>query len=363
MKTRPLIQQFEPYSWEPSTSEIARRYGLRPSQVARLDLNTSPYTPKKWLAKIAKNLEKMQVNLYPDTSYRALREDLSKYTGMDVERFVITNGADEALDIVAKTFLDQGSAAVISAPTYSYFRVATELMGGRAIFVQRREDFSDDIEGIIAACRAEEARLVFLCSPNNPTGNTLDEKALRQVLEESDATVVVDEAYYEYCGKTFAKLTNSYSNLIIVRTFSKAFALAGARVGYIIAAEETVRELNKARPPNSLSIISLALASTALRDLRHLKQMVSATLAEKERLHRALQKHSTITAYPSEANFILIKLHKHNADEVHEKLMQHGLVVRNLAHLKGLENCLRISIGLPAQNNKLIRTLNKILAG
>ena len=325
-------------------------------------MNSSPYRPVKWLKEVGSKLHRMDVNLYPDTSYSSLRETLSEYTGFDVDRFVVTNGADEGLDIIAKTFLDAGDEAIISYPTYSYFRIVTEIMGGRAVFVDRVDGFRDNADGILERV-GERTRLIFLCSPNNPTGNTAEVEDVRRILEEAgeDVAVVVDEAYYEFCGKTFADLTNNYENLIIVRTFSKAFSLAGARVGYLIAAEETVDKLNKVRPPNSLSIISLALAEIALRDRRTLNNIVRRIVGERERLYRELSGIDGITPYPSEANFVLTRIERGDAGELHQKLMSMGLVLRDLTGVRRLENHLRITVNKPEQNDKLLTAIRKLL--
>ncbi|MCS7133737.1 MAG: histidinol-phosphate transaminase [Candidatus Caldarchaeum sp.] len=351
------LDGFIPYSWEISSREIAERYGLRVEDVVRMDLNTSPYVPKKWLNILAKKLPNISVNLYPDTSYLSFRQAVSEYTGRDVDEILVGNGGDECLMIAAQAFLEKGRKAVISHPTYSYFRVCSEIMGAQVEKVPRKPDYGDDVEAIIQA--ADKATgLIFLCSPNNPTGNLLKTEDIKKIVENVECPVVVDEAYHEYSGQTCANLVSSYPNLIVVRTLSKAFSLAGARVGYSLAAEETITTLNKVRPPNSLSVISLELAQTALKNAKQVRKWAAQVVSERKRLAKKLSKFNNIEVVESQANFLLIKLHDRQAEEVHQKLMSYGIVVRDISAV--IPNALRITVATPRQNNRLIRVLTKI---
>ena len=361
MLVRDFLKDFEAYAWEESSRSIARRHRIAEEAVVRFDLNTSPYKPIEILREI--ELERIDVHQYPDTSYFSLRNRLADYTGFSVDSFVVTNGADEALDIIAKTFLNSGDEAIISVPTYSYFRIVTELMGCTPRYVNRvQRDFSDDIDAILSNV-TERTKIIFLCSPNNPTGNLTSRRDVEKLLSETDATVVVDEAYYEFCSRTLADLTLKYDNLAIVRTFSKAFSLAGARVGYIIAAEETVKWLNKVRPPNSLSIISLHLAEKALERVDTMRQNVKLLMEEKEFMYKQLSALEGVKVFPSEANFLLVKFLKGSADRIHAELMRRGMVLRNLSSVPMLENCLRITIHKPENNRKLLDILKDIMQG
>ncbi len=357
---RDEIVRLEAYSWETPTWEIAKRYGLRVGDVVRMDLNTSPYNPGKWLRRLAGNIERVRVNEYPDTSYRETREMLSSYTGVEPESIMITNGADEAIDIICKSYLDAGREAVISSPTYSYFRVSAEIMGSKVVAVPRLPDFADDLEGILSSINSRTS-LIFLCSPNNPTGDTVKVETLRRILEEFDGVVVVDEAYYEFCGETFTPLLSRYGNLVVVRTFSKAWSMAGARVGYLMAGGEVMGYLNKVRPPNSLSVISLALVAYALRDRGTMEGYVKRIISERERMFKQLSTIDGLTVYPSKANFLLIKFHRADAGMVHEELIREGLVLRRLASTPPLSNCLRLTVSTPRHNNMLLRKIRKLV--
>lgn len=358
MKYRQMLESFIPYEWEPSTAEIAAKLGMSPSKILRLDTNTSPLPPVKLLFRIGRRLHKLPVNQYPDTSYSSLREAISDYTKISVDSIIPTNGADEALDIICKIFLENGYDAIASTPTYSYFRIATELQGGRYIEIPRNEDYSDNVDALLSSI-TNKTRLIFLCSPNNPTGNSTRIESVEKICKESDVAIVVDEAYYEFSRKTTSSLIERYNNLIIVRTLSKAFSLAGARIGYILAAEETARLLNKARPPNSLGVINLNLGELALKKRKYMYEVTKTITAERQRLFERLSRLEGLKVYPSEANFLLVKFIDPPAERVYEYLLNQGIVVRNLSTMALTKGCLRITIGTKKQNELLFNALLK----
>jgi len=334
LRSRKALEGFEPYEWETPSADIAARLGLAVEQIIRFDTNTSPDVPIRWLRDLSSKLDEIGINDYPDTSYLSLRKALSKYVNVPVDWITVTDGADEGLDLLVKTFMDVGSKAVVSAPTYSYYRTIAQTAGGDIVSVPRLKDFSDDIEGLLKAAKREDTRIVFLCSPNNPTGNSSKREDVIRLLEETDVAIVVDEAYSEFSGKTLVDLTNRYDNLIILRTFSKAFALAGARVGYTVASKPTIDLINKVRPPNSLQ--------------------------ERDRCRKFIEQLKGIHVYPSETNFLLLSFEKLDPDKVHKELMKKGLIVRNVSKTKGLGKCLRFSVRLPEQDDLLLTALSEI---
>jgi histidinol-phosphate aminotransferase len=358
LKIRETVKRFKPYEWEPNNEAISAEVGIPPEEIIRFDTNTSPFTPSKLLSELGRKLSSLKVNDYPDTSYTSLREALSKYTGASIEQISVTNGADEALDIIAKTFVDSGTTVLVSVPTYSMYRITTEIMGGKVMPVLRRGDLSDDVDAIINV--AEGVRAVFLCSPNNPTGNLTKRSTVLRLLREVDAPIIVDEAYFEFCGKTVADLVAKYENLIVVRTLSKAFGLASVRVGYMIAASETVNILNRVRPPNSLGIMSITLAQAALREVGYMERNRELIVRERERLREALKELGKIYVYPSEANFFLVRFKYLSGSEVYRRLLRLGIVTRDVSDLPMLENCLRLTVRTPEENDKLLEALAKI---
>jgi histidinol-phosphate aminotransferase len=361
MKARELFKRFEAYGWETPSREIAEKTGLRLEQVVRLDTNTSPYTPIQALREVAKKVTRAPINEYPDTSYLALREGLSRYTGMSVERFVITNGADEGLDIVSKTLLEAGDEVIVPTPSYSMFRVATELMGAKLRSIARREDFSVDAEKTMEAIN-RRTKLIFLCNPNNPTANSTPLSTVEE-LAKTGVAVAIDEAYFEFSGKSSIELTDRYDNIIVCRTFSKAFSMAGVRVGYLVAKEESVEKLNLVRPPNSLTVISLMLAEAALRHTGEMKRNVNAVVRERRRLGEALAEIHGLHPFPSETNFILFRVSGMKPSRLHASLMKRGFVLRDLSRVRGIEGCLRSTVSTPQTNDAFLGALRESLRG
>ncbi|MEM3736526.1 MAG: histidinol-phosphate transaminase [Candidatus Bathyarchaeia archaeon] len=358
LKVRAVLNSFKPYEWEPTAEAISAEFGIEAERVLRFDTNTLPFIPSKVLSELSNVLSNLKVNEYPDTSYASLRESISKYTSASIDQISVTNGADEALDIIVKTFVDAGSIVVTSEPTYSMYRVTAEIMGGKVIQVPRNRDFSDDVDSVIRT--AKEARSIFLCSPNNPTGNSTRREDVTRLLREVDLPVVVDESYFEFCGKTVADLVKKHENLIVVRTLSKAFGLAGIRVGYVLANLETIKALNRVRPPNSVGVISAILAKFALENVSYMRKNVEFIIGERERLVRALKELDALHVYPSEANFILIKFKHLSGSEAHKKLLRLGIVTRDVSSLPMLKHCIRVTVRNPDENNKLLEALGKI---
>ena len=361
MKIRKALQGFEAYGWETPTYEIAEKTGLRPEQIVRLDTNTSPFRPVAALSDLAKELKKAEVNQYPDTSYHALLEGISAYTGKGMERFVVTNGADEGLDLITKVLLDPGDEVIIPTPTYPMYRITSQIMGATVRAVSRRPDYSLDVEAMLSVV-GRRTKAIFLCNPNNPTGNFSPEKEVEELAKRSGVAVAVDEAYFEYCGRSAIDITDRLDNVIVCRTMSKAFSLAGARLGYLAARKDTVEKLNLVRPPNSLSVISLMLGQTALAHLGEMRKHVGSTIRERGRLSEGLSAIRGIHPFPSATNFILFRVSSADADRVHQKLMKKGLVLRNMSKVGGVEGCLRTTVGTPEVNERLLAELRTAVA-
>jgi len=362
LRIRRKFDDFEAYGWETPSHEIAEEVGLKSEQVIRLDTNTSPFAPLDELRLLSKAAPKLQVNQYPDTTYLGIRKGLSAYCGIGVDRFVVTNGADEGLDIIGKTLLDNGDEVVVPIPTYAMFRVVSEVMGARVRYVRRSPiDFSvgaDDVLGAVGA----RTKLIFLCNPNSPTGNPMPLPEVEKVAKEAKVGVAVDEAYYEFWGKTAAGLTEKYDNLVVCRTFSKAFSMAGVRVGYLVAHGKTVDLLNVVRPPNSLSVISITLAEAALRNLVEMRRNVRKIVTERDRVFKALRKFGSVTPFPTETNFVLFKVDggAPRARRLHSALMKRGFVLRSYSEASGIGDCLRLTVGTEVVNDRLLSALGEV---
>jgi histidinol-phosphate aminotransferase len=358
MKIRRVFERFEPYGWETPSWEIAAEVGLEVKDIVRLDTNTSPYSPASELRWLSQSATRLPVNEYPDTSYSALREGLSRYCGKPKDRFVVTNGADEGLDIIGKVLLEPGDEVIVQAPSYAMFRIVAEVAGAKVRYVESGPGFSLEAKAVLGAI-GRKTKMVFLCNPNNPTGKSVPVREVKAIAD-SGVAVAVDEAYFEFSGRSAIDLTDRYENVIVCRTFSKAFSMAGVRVGYLVAKRETVAQLNLVRPPNSVSVVSLALAEKALSDLTEMRATVKKVTGERGRVVRALEETRSVHPYPSETNFILFKVAK--AEKVHRRLLEKGFVLRNLAAGRWTRDCLRVTVSTRRINDAFLAALRESLS-
>jgi histidinol-phosphate aminotransferase len=351
-RVRPAVAGLEPYVWEMSSEEVAARYGVPADQVIRFDTNTSPFLPLNLAPTLADLAARMPLNEYPDTSYGELTRAISAYTGFPDDQQIVGCGADEVLDMVAKTFVEAGTRCVVTQPSYGMYPVLVETYGGQVVPVPDQPDFTRDVEAIARA--AAEANLVWLCNPNNPTANLIPHDELEVLAARTRCPLVVDEAYFEFSGVTAADLIARHRHVIVVRTLSKAFSLAGLRVGYGLAAPEMAATINRVRPPNSVGTLSVALGAAALTDLATMRERVRLILAEKPRFAEALRPH-VAEVYPSATNFLVVRAH--DARAAVEALLRAGIVVRDVSSKPGLADCLRPTVRLPEENERFVATL------
>jgi histidinol-phosphate aminotransferase len=361
------------YTWEATDDEVAARYGVPRERIVRFDLNTSPTPPSLVEGLLAVGRFETSLSEYPPSDYRRLTEAAAARYGVDVDQIVVGAGADEILDLVAKAFLPAGGAAVIPVPTYLMYRVLTEQRGARVIAVPRQgaeAGWALDAGAVRTAAR--DAQVVWLCSPNNPTAlpepDGSIEALLRGLLADAAGSVreapivVLDEAYAEFAGASLLPLRSVYPNLVIVRTASKAYALAGMRVGFAIADRRVIARLNPYRPPGSVSTVSVTVVTEALRDDGILRANLSRVETERARLSAALRL-AGWTVGPSVTNFILVDFGSaERSAAVAEELLRRGLVPRTFPGGHVLVGCLRLTIRDPDENDRLINAANEIAA-
>ncbi len=354
---RATVRELAPYEWELSTEEVARRHGLPPGRVVRFDLNTSPFPPPVWQEAMEESRREAMPQEYFDTAYAELTPLLARYCAVAEDQIVVGAGADEILDMVSKTFLDNGDAAVLTPPTYSMYAIVTAQMGGVIRQVPLGEGFALDMPATLDAARG--AKLIWHCSPNSPTGTATPPEVLRRLLAEAPCMVVVDEAYAEYAGRSAVELIAGHPNLIVVRTMSKAFSMAGMRLAWALAAPEVVDLLHRVRPPNSVSRVTAHLGALALRDLDGMRANVRRVLEQREPLADGLREVGA-TVYPSVTNFLLTGWGSpETAQAAYDHLETRGMVVRNLAHHPLLPGHLRITVRSAEENARLIEALTE----
>lgn len=359
----PTVRTLKAYSWEDSSEKIAAANGLKASDVVRFDMNTSPYPLAEGAVVSCGQRCANAIAEYPDASYSSLAGKLSQYTGCQKDGLVICAGCDEVLDVAVKAFLGSGRKLVTSEPTYPMAEICASALGNTVVRVQRSREsgYAIDEEEFIAECKT--ASLAYICNPNSPTGNFEPVEKIVRIANAIPCALFVDEAYFEFAGKSVAPFVQECPNLVVGRTFSKAFGLASARVGYAIASRSLIAGMEKVRPPNSVSSISLALAEKALEEKSSMQRNVMALAASRKRLSIRLESIG-LTVFPSQTNFILVDFSSvESAANAYRRLIQKGLVVRDVSGKPGVEGCLRITVRKDSDNEKLARGLEAILQG
>ena len=342
---RPDILQLQPYqhaTWDPS--------------LERMHANEMP-----WRAQGDNSAAGL--NRYPEPQPKVLVDRMAQLYGVPASRVLVGRGSDEAIDLLVRAFCRAGQdGVVICPPTFGFYKVAAKIQGAQVIEVPlRRDGFALDTEAVIAAGRT--AKIVFLCSPNNPTGNLLDEPAMLRICRELATTslVCVDEAYIEFAGRpSLSARLDEFPNLVLLRTLSKAYALAGARLGTLIASEEIVNLLKRIIPPYAIpaSTVEDVLRLTEAPQRASSAARIQALIEERGRMQARLAKMPMVVRQlPSDANFLLVEFR--DARAALESGKSTGLLVRDFSTAPGLTNCLRISIGTPDQNERLMAALER----
>jgi histidinol dehydrogenase len=345
-RPRGAIQRMQPYEWEPPSARIANETGVPEAEVVRFDTNTLP-----WAGASLGELGSLALNEYPDTSYGMLTDALAAYTWAPADAITVGAGADEILDMLAKAFVGAGDPVVLSRPTYAMFRIVSEIAGGR---VDALPTVGLDLDQDRFLRASAHARLTWLCNPNNPTGELLPVGFIEKLAEGSPGVVAVDEAYFEFSGVTAAGLIARLPNLVLVRTLSKAFGLAGVRVGYALAGSPISAALRRVRPPGSISVVSEALGTRALRDQRGMRQRVSSIVEERHALYDQL-KGLGLEVRSSAANFLLVRAGEGAA----AWLLRRGLVVRTFPGGSPLAAYIRITVRTADENARLVKALSE----
>jgi histidinol-phosphate aminotransferase len=353
------------YAWEATDEEVAARYGVDPRRIVRFDLNTSPTPPALAHRLLAAGEFDAPLSEYPPSDYRRLIGAAAARYGVGTDELLVGAGADEILDLIAKAFLAAEHRAIVPTPSYAMYRVCTEQRGATVVAVPRRpagEGWALDPEAVREAAR--DASVVWLCSPNNPTAlaepDGRIEALLATLATDADAddrpapVVVIDEAYAEFVGSSLAGIRHDYPRLIVVRTISKAYALAGLRVGFAIARPELIARLNPYRPPGSVSVVSVTIATEALLDDTILEANLARVAGERTRLTDALSG-AGWSVGPSVTNFVLVDFGSPDrAAAVADGLLSRGLVPRTFGASHPLAAFLRLTVRDPEENDRLV---------
>jgi histidinol-phosphate aminotransferase len=298
-------------------------------------------------------------NRYPDPLQWQLKFQLAKIKGVPAENIFIGNGSDEVIDLAYRIFCDpKKDNVIICPPTYGMYQVSANINDVAIRKVNLTEDFQLDVEGILKATDSN-TKLLFICSPNNPTGNNMNRADVEVLLNNFPGIIIIDEAYINFSKqKTFIQELTEYPNLIVMQTLSKAWGLAALRLGLCFASMDIIDVFNKVKPPYNINEASQQIALDALQETAMVNKWIKESVHQKEEMVNALVKFSFVKkVYPTDANFILVKVN--DADALYQYLADNEIVVRNRTKEVFCENCLRITIGTPEENNNLLSTLKK----
>ena len=337
---RSHIADLQPYSSARDEFDPVER------EVVYLDANENPFDNG--------------VNRYPDPQQRKLKEVIARRRGVAANQLLLGNGSDEVLDLIFRAFcIPNQDKIIVMPPTYGMYRVLANINCVSLTEVPLNNDFQLVTKKIINQI-SSQTKAIFLCSPNNPSGNSFRREDILTLLQSFTGLVVIDEAYIDFSTqKSLVSELSSYPNLIITQTLSKAYGLAGIRLGICIASEEIVDILNKIKPPYNINSLTQERAISALKDWDTTQEQITQLIAERKGLFAQLEKISFVEkVYPSDANFLLVRVD--DANKRYAQLIQNDIVVRNRSKQVGCENCLRFSVGTPQENQILIETLNRL---
>ncbi|MGE5474591.1 MAG: histidinol-phosphate transaminase [Ignavibacteriales bacterium] len=351
---RKVLENLEPYKY------IKAEYKIK------LDANESQFNlSDKVRERLCKYITgEFNANFYPNSDCDLLRDTIAKHYGLKSENIVVGAGSDQIIDIIYKAFLNQGDRVVVPYPTFSMYELTAKVYEGTPVRVKIASNggYEYAVSKFIDTIKNEKAKIAFICTPNSPTGNTMSLKEIRQVIEACpDTLIVVDEAYGEFTNQTAISLVNEYNNLIILKTFSKAYGLAAARVGYSVSCNETADSLNKVKPPYNVAALSQIMAQYVLDDVEESGKRIKDIVLQRNSLFEELKKIQGVKVFPSEANFLLIKVE--DSQKAYKALLDNGIVAINFGDKEDLENCMRISVGLDWQNKLILDSLRLIKEG
>lgn len=337
---RPSVLRLKPYS------SARDEYSAARDSMIFLDANENPFGEG--------------LNRYPDPQQRSLKAKISEWRGIPEEEILLGNGSDEVLDLIFRVFCEPGVDRVITLPpTYGMYKVLAGVNAVENLEIPLDDAFQPRVPEILEQS-GPQTKLLFLCSPNNPTGNRMDTRSVEALLNGFPGLVVVDEAYVDFAGaESLIRKLDQHPNLVVTQTFSKAMGLAGVRLGMVMAHPEIIAYLNRIKPPYNVNELTQRQALQAFDDMEQVESQISLLLAERAKMEKALEGISCVSeVFPSSANFLLVRVD--DASRRYGELLRMGIVVRNRSNQHGCENTLRFTVGTPEENEKLLETLREV---
>jgi histidinol-phosphate aminotransferase len=347
---------------KPAVRQIAAYTLAARDAPVKINQNENPFDmPESLKRRVMDRALNRAWSRYPEFDPKELVEALAGASGWRADGILAGNGSNELIEALLLVTVGEGTRVVIPEPTFTLYALLTKILGGEVVRASLGPDLEYDVHALRRLRREHDAALTIVCSPNNPTGGMLGAGEVEALCEDGDGLVVIDEAYHEFSGESVVPLLARHPNLVVLRTFSKAKALAGLRVGYLLASPELVREINKARLPYNINFISQVAAIAALEDRAELEASVAEIVRQRGLLVTALAALPGVRVFPSRANFLLIEFASADPRAVFESLYQGGVLVRDVTSYPRLSRCLRVSVGSADENAQLLAGLARAL--
>lgn len=320
----------------------------------KMDANESPFCldEKEKQSFIKWFLENENLNIYPDTNSAELREAIAILHNVNAKNVICGVGSDEIIDCICKTFLEVSENVLIPVPTFEMYETFTKLNRGNPIKVDLNDDFSLDENLVISKAKETNAKLIFICSPNNPTGNIVSNDKIKKIASNVDSIVIVDEAYGEFSKTSIIDEVENFDNIIVLKTFSKAYGLAGARVGYAITNNNLITALNSVKSPYNLSTLSQKMATFVLKNTQEYKKRIKFLIEQRQYLFNELSNNENIKIYSSEANFLYLEC----KTPIYDKLLAEGILVRR--YKSDDAEKIRITVSKKEENELIVKIVN-----
>lgn len=338
--------------------------GLKPympnkySYKYKMDANESPFILESFVMdKIIGRFKKVSLNYYPDTDANILTKKIAQYVGVEQENIITGNGSDEMIKLLLETFVDKSDTVLAHTPTFVMYKHGCDIIGANYIGIESDDNFNIDVDEIIDASKRLKPKVIFICNPNNPTGNIISKTDIIKIIKQTNAIVVVDEAYIEFGGETVISLVNKFDNLIVLRTLSKAFGLAGIRTGYLVSNTEIINYIKAVKPPYNLNAISQIVGEIILDEKTFISNNIEYIKKQRDKLYAEMKKIDDIIVYPSETNFILFSIDREN---IFEELLKRGFMIRPFNGGK-LNGCFRVTVGKSEENKLFVDTLREVV--
>ncbi len=353
---RPSVLELDAYTPSVAIESVAESLHCSIDDVIKLDTNENPYGTTIRVQEALASLDRY--HRYPDADQRKARERIADYAGAAVERIIMGNGADELIDLILLATIDPGDEVIIPIPTFGVYAQRPPLFGGVSRKVERKPDFELDVEAIVNEVN-DRTKVIFIASPNNPTGNLVTQQQLIRLLR-TGVLVVVDEAYFEFSTKTLLPFASEFDNMVVLRTFSKWAGLAGLRLGYGIFPLPLADAIWKVKQPFNVSVAGLKAVEAVLDDADYLQESVRRIRVERGRLYRSLRKFNFLQPFPSQGNYILCRVTRGDAHDIQERLARRGILIRSYGS-PDLREYLRISVGRPEETDALTSALHDLV--